>query len=165
MVLATAGLYLLSGAGVTAINKGDLLTLGSALAFAVQITLIDRLSGDLDGLRLNCIQSLVCSALSAVMMFLSETPVMANILSCWLPLAYAGVLSMGVAYTLQIIGQKHLEPAGASPIMSLESVFAAVFGTLLLKEVMNTRELFGCVMVFAAVILSQIPIPVTKRHD
>lgn len=165
VILATSGLYLLSGAGVAAINKGDLLTLGSALAFAVQITLIDRLSGDLDGLRLNCIQSLVCAALSAVMMFLTETPVMANILTCWLPLAYAGILSMGVAYSLQIIGQKHLEPAGASLIMSLESVFAAVFGAWLLQETMNFRETSGCVLVFSAVILSQLPIPMKKRHD
>ena len=82
---------------------------------------------------------------------------MENILSGWLPLGYAGVLSMGVAYTLQIVGQKSLEPTRASLIMSLESVFAALFGWLLLHETMTAFELFGCGLVFLAVLLSQMP--------
>ncbi|MBO5130179.1 MAG: DMT family transporter [Oscillospiraceae bacterium] len=158
VVIATAGLYLLSCVGVSSINKGDLCLIGCAVAFAVQITLVDRLAGQLDGLRLNCIQSLVCAALSAVTMALTETVAMENILSCWLPLCYAGILSMGVAYSLQIIGQKYVEPTPASLIMSLESVFAAVFGWLLLKESLSGPELLGCLLVFAAVILSQIPV-------
>ncbi len=157
VALATVGLYLLSCAGVTQINKGDILLLGGALAFAVQITLIDRLAGSLDSLRLNCIQSFVCSLLSAVVMLATERVQIAQILDCWLPLCYAGILSMGVAYSLQIIGQRHLEPTAASLIMSLESVFAALFGWLLLHETMTAAELSGCVLVFAAVILSQLP--------
>ena len=161
--LAVAGLYLLSCVGVTEINKGDFLLLICAFAFAVQITLVDQLAGDLDSLRLNCIQSLVCAMLSAVLMFAAETPCMANILSCWLPLGYAGVLSMGVAYSLQIIGQKHLEHTVASLIMSLESVFAELCGWLLLHETMTTWELSGCLLVFLAVVLSQIPTDFFKK--
>lgn len=157
VVMAVAGLYLLSCAGVTQVNKGDLYLMGCALAFAVQITLIDALAGELDGLRLNCIQSLVASVLSVPIMLLTETPTLSAILPCWLPICYAGVLSSGVAYSLQIIGQKDLEPTAASLIMSLESVFAALFGWLLLHEVMNPTELTGCALVFAAVVLSQLP--------
>ena len=164
VALAVVGLYLLSCAGVTQINFGDICLLFCALGFAVQITLVDRMAGDLDGLRLNCIQSLVCTLLSGVMMLLTEKPDMGNILSCWLPLGYAGVLSMGVAYSLQIIGQKHVEPTPASLIMSLESVYAVLFGWLLLNETMLSHEILGCVLVFAAVLLSQIPIPNKKKH-
>lgn len=165
VALATVGLYLLSCVGVSQINIGDLCIAVCAVAFAVQITLVDRMAGDLDGLRLNCVQSLVCAALSAIVMGLTETPDMENIRSCWLPLGYAGILSMGVAYSLQIIGQKHVEPTPASLIMSLESVFAAVFGWLLLHERLSGPELLGCLLVFAAVILSQIPTPKKKTHD
>ncbi len=162
VALAVAGLYLLSCAGVTQINRGDICLAGCALAFAVQITLIDVFAADLDGLRLNCIQSLVCSALSALVMAFTETPNLGNITACWLPLCYAGILSTGVAYSLQIIGQQHLPPAPASLIMSLESVFAALFGWLILQETMTITELSGCVLVFSAVILSQIP---SKKQD
>lgn len=162
--LAVGGLYLLSCVGVTRINIGDILLMICALAFAVQITLVDRLAAQLDGLRLNCIQSFVCAMLSAVAMLVTENPDWHNILSCWIPLGYAGILSMGVAYSLQIIGQKHIDPTPASLIMSLESVFAALFGWLLLNEQMRPYELGGCTLVFAAVILSQIP-EKKKTHD
>lgn len=155
--LAVAGLYLLSCAGAAEINKGDLLLLASALGFAVQITLIDRTAGAFDVLRFNCIQSLVCAVLSAAMMLITEEPTWAAIHACRLPIAYAGILSMGVAFSLQIIGQKHLDPTAASLIMSLESVFAALFGWLLLHETMTPTELTGCALVFSGVILSQLP--------
>lgn len=157
VAIATAGMYLLSCVGVTEINFGDILLILCALAFSVQITLIDRLSPGLDSLRLNCVQALVCALLSAAVMFLTESPRLSNILACWLPLCYAGILSMGVAYTMQIIGQKALEPAPASLIMSLESVFALLCGWLILKEQLTKWELLGCCLVFAAVILSQLP--------
>lgn len=157
-VLAAAiGLYLLSCAGAAEINIGDILMVGSALGFAVQITLIDILAAELDGLRLNCIQAFVCSLLSALVMFLTESPTISAIMNCAVPIGYAGILSMGVAYSLQIIGQKHLQPTPAALIMSLESVFAVLFAWLLLHERMSTAELCGCVMVFFAVILSQLP--------
>ncbi len=162
VVIAVTGLYLLSGAGLGSLNPGDLCLLGCALGFAVQITLIDRLSGDLDGVRLNCVQSLVCALCSALVMAFTETPDLGNIAACWLPLGYAGILSMGVAYTLQIVGQRYLDPTPASLIMSAESVFAALFGWLLLKERMSGMELLGCALVFGAVLLSQVP---AKTHD
>ena len=156
VVLAVVGLYLLSCTGASGINIGDLCIMGCALAFAVQILCVDRFASSLDGLRLNCVQALVVTVVSIPFMA-TETIVMADILNCWFPLAYAGVLSMGVAYSLQIIGQKHMSPTPASLIMSLESVIAAVSGWLLLNERMTTPELIGCCLVFAAVILSQLP--------
>ena len=160
ILLSVVGLYLLSCVGVTAIRTSDLLLLGSALSFAFQITFVERLGNGLDGLRLNCIQCLVVTLLSAFFMFGVETPCLPDILSCWLPIGYAGILSMGVAYSLQVLGQQRLEPTAASLIMSLESVVAAITGWLILKESMTVPELLGCALVFAAVILSQIP---TKR--
>ena len=157
VLLALVGLYLLSFMGVASINVGDLLLIGCALAFAVQILLIDRFAGDLDGLRLNCVQALVVAVLSLPWMLLQEKPSMENILASWLPLGFAGILSMGVAYSLQIVGQKNLEPTTASLIMSLESVFAALGGWLILHNTMTPRELWGCALVFAGVILSQLP--------
>lgn len=157
VVLAVTGLYLLSCMGVSEINIGDILLTGCALAYAVQITCIDRLADNLDGVRLNCVQALVVTVLSIPFMIFTETVDMGNILACSLPLAYAGILSMGVAYSLQIIGQKYLEPTAASLIMSLESVIAALCGWLILKETMTPWELLGCGMVFGAVVISQLP--------
>ena len=164
VVLAVIGLYLLSCLGVTQINIGDLFLIGCALAFAVQITCIDRLAGNLDGLRLNCIQAIVVTSLSLPCMLFTETVDVSNILACWLPLCYAGILSMGVAYSLQIIGQKDLEPTTASLIMSMESVVAALAGWLILKETMTGWELLGCGLVFSAVIISQLPEKSSKKE-
>lgn len=163
VTLAVAGLYCLSCVGVSSISAGDLLTLGCALMFAVQITLIDIFAKDMDALRLNAIQSLVCSVLSAIVMLITEQPTWKAIGDCSLPLAHAGFLSMGAAYSLQILGQKDLEPAAASLIMSLESVFAVIFGMLILKETMTFWEIIGCVLVFIAVILSQIPVKCKQK--
>jgi len=163
VALAVIGLYLLCCTEVGGISIGDILLLGCALAFAVQITFIDLWADALDGLRLNCIQALVVAVLSVPVMLLSEEPSIGNIIQCWLPLAFAGVLSMGVAYSLQIIGQKDLEPTAASLIMSLESVFAVLGGWLILHETLSTSELIGCILVFAAVILSQLPDRSSKK--
>ncbi len=162
VALAVAGLYLLSNAGSGAIALGDLCLMGCALAFAVQIRCIDRYAGAVDGLRLNCAQALVVTVLSLPFAALGEEIVFSNILACWQSLIFAGVFSMGVAYSLQILGQKHLSPTPASLIMSLESVFAALGGWWLLGQTMQGRELAGCALVFAGVIISQIP---EKRID
>ena len=156
--LAVVGLYFLSCVGVTQVNPGDLLTLGCALMFAVQITMIDLLALDMDALRLNTIQAFVCAVLSFVVVLFTEQPTWDGITACSIPLLHTGLLSMGAAYSLQILGQKDLEPAVASLIMSLEAVFAAIFGALLLKETMTSWEIVGCILVFGAVILSQIPV-------
>ena len=157
VVLAVGGLYCLSCVGVTSISTADLLLLACAFMFAVQIIMVDRFGISVDPLRLNAIQALVCAVLSAIAMAFAEQPTWQTILPCWLPLAYAGLLSMGAAYSLQIIGQRHLQPAAASLIMSLESVFAVLCGCLILKETLTKWETIGCILVFAAVILSQIP--------
>lgn len=157
LIPAIVGLYLLSCTSVSGINKGDVLLLLCAVAFSVQILLIDRHCAGLDGLKLNCIQALVAAVLSVPWALLTETVDAFRIASCWLPLGYAGVLSMGVAYTLQIVGQKRVAPSAAALLMSLESVFAALFGWLLLHETMTRAEELGCLLVFAAVVISQLP--------
>ena len=164
VALAVGGLYCLSCLGVSTISTGDLLTLGCAFMFAVQIIFVDLFAPDTDALRLNAIQALVCAVLSALVMLITETPTWSAVASCAFPLAHAGFLSMGAAYSLQILGQKDLEPTTASLIMSLESVFAAVFGALILRERMSGWEIIGCVLVFAAVILSQIPVKAKKSQ-
>ena len=162
VALAVVGLYLLSCVGVTQVNIGDLYLLGCALGYAVQITLVDHLGSEVDGLRLNCVQSLFCGIFSGVVMLVTEEPNLGNIIACWIPLVYAGIFSLGIAFSLQIIGQKHLEPTPAALIMSLESVFAVLFGWLLLHERLTNAELWGCALVFGAVILSQIPVKKTS---
>lgn len=157
VLLAATGLYFLSGTGFTAFNIGDGLTLGCAAAFAVQILLLDRYAGDLDCVALNMVQALVCALISAIVTAFTETVVISDLVSCWLPLAYAGVLSMGVAYTLQIVGQRSLDPSTASVLMSFESVFAAISGWLILNEQLSFTEIIGCVLVFVAIMIPQIP--------
>lgn len=157
VLLGAVGLYCLSCVGVTKISTGDLLLIGCAFMFALQIIFVDLFAGSVDALRLNLIQSLVCAVLSAVVMIFRETVTWKALLDCWLPLCYAGFLSMGAAYSLQIVGQKYLPPTPASLIMSLESVFAVLCGCLILRETLTMWETVGCVLVFIAVILSQLP--------
>lgn len=157
VTLAVFGLYALTGAS-GAITATDILLIGCALMFAVQITFVDIFAPDVDPLRLNTIQALVCTVFSTIAMFLTEEPTLSGIGQAWLPLAHTGFLSMGAAYSLQIVGQKHLEPSTASLIMSLESVFALLFGWLVLQDRLSEWETVGCICIFIAVILSQIPI-------
>lgn len=156
ILLAVVGLYLLSCVGDATMRISDLMLLGSALSFAVQITLVEQLGSNTDGLRLNVIQCLTAGVLSAIVMLFAEDVTMGGILDCSLPLLYAGVLSSGIAYSLQVLGQQHVESNTASIIMSLESVVAVLCGWLILQERMTPWELTGCALVFIAVILSQI---------
>jgi len=158
VAIAVVGLYFLSCFGVTSINSGDLLLLGCAVAFAFQIIFIDKYANDVDPLRLNCLQAAVCAIGSAIVMFLTETPTLSGIAGSWWAMCYAGVLSMGIAYSLQIIGQKNVEPTLASLIMSLESVVAVLCGVIFLQETLTLWETVGCILVFTAVILSQLPL-------
>ena len=158
IALAVAGLYCISCVGVTRISTGDLLTIGCAFMFAVQIIFVDKYAARVDSLRLNAIQALVCSVLSGTITILTETPTWSAITACALPLAHAGFLSMGAAYALQIIGQKNVEPTTAALIMSSESVFALLFGILLLNEPIDLWKGIGCALLFTAVVLSQIPV-------
>lgn len=158
VVLAVAGLYLLSCVGVTSIQIGDLFLLGCAVMFAIQINVVDKFANHVDPLRLNALQILICTFLSSVCMVTMESPSVDGITQCIPELMHVGFLSMGVSYGLQIIAQKNLPQAPAALIMSLESVFAALFGWLLLDEFMEIHELIGCALLFSAVILSQIEI-------
>lgn len=158
VAIAVIGLYFLSFAGVAKINLNDLLTLGCAFFFAVQITFVDMFANNVDPLRLNAIQASVCALLSAVVMCFTEHPTWTGIAASVLPLAHVGFLSMGLAYSLQILGQRDLEPSAASLIMSMESVFALICGILLAKEDLSGWKLLGCLLIFVAVILSQIPV-------
>lgn len=162
IALAVAGLYFLSCVESLRLGSSDIVILLSALLFAVQIVFIDLFAKDVDALRLNTIQALICTVLSGIGMFFAEQPSWSAIANCAIPLAHAGFLSMGGAYALQIIGQKDVEPTAASLIMSLESVFATVLAFLILHETMTHWEILGCILVFAAVILSQIPIKTKK---
>lgn len=157
VVLAVIGLYLLSAVGVSQINKGDLLLMGCALCYALQIMGVELFGEGLDGIRLNCIQVLVTFVLSAVCMFTTESFRMADVFASLGPIAYAGILSTGIAFSLQIVGQKDLEPTAASVIMSMESVVAVICGALILKETMNSWEIAGCVLMFLALTISQLP--------
>lgn len=157
VLMGAAGLYCLSCVGVTTISRSDLLLLGCAVMFSLQILFVDIFGSDLDSLRLNWIQSAVCAVLSAVVMFITEEVNWKALLDCWLPICYAGILSMGIAYSLQIVGQKFLAPTPAALIMSLESVFAVLCGCWILGERLTVWETTGCILVFIAVILSQLP--------
>ena len=158
VALSTIGLYLLCMTGERfSLSKGDFLVLICAGFFSLHILIIDHFSPKCDGVRLSCIQFFVCGILSMAGAFLFETPNVKAILAGWMPILYAGVMSSGVAYTLQIVGQKNLNPTVASLIMSLESVFAVLAGWLLLNQTLSSRELFGCVLMFGAIILAQLP--------
>lgn len=163
VAVAVAGFFFLclmdgltAGQGL-GLELSDLLLLLCALCFSVHILIVDHYSPLADGVRLSCIQFLVCGLLCVPCMFIWEHPVLENILDCWLPILYAGVMSCGVGYTLQIVGQKGLHPAVASLILSLESVFSVLAGYVLMPgSSLSVWELVGCVLVFAAVILVQL---------
>lgn len=152
-----AGMYLLCmSGGFEGIYLGDVLELGCAVGFTSYILAVDKCR-NIDGLMVSCLQFIVCGLMCAAGMLFFEKPDISILADAWLPIVYAGVVSSGIGYTLQILGQKDVEPAVASIIMSLESVFAAVFGWILLGEILSTRELIGCALVFASVIAAQIP--------
>lgn len=158
VVLAAAGLYLLCMTSERFFfTKGDLMVLVCAGFFSVHILLVDHFSPKCDGVRMSCIQFLVCGVLSMAVAFLVEEPSLRGLLDGWVPLAYAGVLSCGVGYTLQIVGQRDLDPTVASLLMSLESVFSVLAGWLILDQALSIREVSGCVLMFCAILLAQLP--------
>lgn len=162
VILATIGLYLLcmKEEGFT-LQTGDVYLLLCALFFSFQIIAVDYYAVKVDGLMLSMMQFLVTGLLSAIPMIVLERPSLDAIKAAAFPLFYAGAFSCGIAYTLQILGQKYVAPSVASLIMSLESVIATLAGWVILHEVMTTKELFGCALVFVAVILTQIPV---RKH-
>lgn len=157
VVIAVAGLYFLCMKGGFSLGGGDLMVMICAVAFSVHILVIDYFSPLVDGVRMSAIQFLVAGLMCSVPMFLWEQPQPAVILSAWAPILYAGVLSCGVAYTLQILGQKGADPVVASLLLSLESVFSVLAGWVILGQALSARELFGCALMFGAIILAQLP--------
>ena len=164
VALAVAGLYLLCITDRLALGKGDILVLLCAVVFAVHILVVDHFSAKTDGVRMSCIQFLVCGLLSGVCMLITEHPEMRLILQAWQPILYAGVFSCGVGYTLQIVGQKGTDPTVASLILSLESVVSVLAGWLLLGQRLSVRELGGCALMFAAILLAQMPERLQSYH-
>ena len=156
-VIAIAGFYMLSISGQVIISKGDILVLIGALLFSFHILVIDYFSPKGNSVAISCIQFFTVSIICGILMFILENPQIMDILEAYIPILYAGVMSSGVAYTLQIVGQKNMEPTVASLILSLESVFSALAGWMLLGQGLTTKELIGCGLVFTAVILAQLP--------
>lgn len=157
VVIALAGLYFLCITEKLTIQKGDALILCCSFLYTGQILAVDHYNPFVDGVKMSCIQFLTGGVLGAICMFLFESPNIAMILSAAGPILYTGIMSTGVGYTLQIIGQKGLNPTVAALIMSLESVFSALSGYLFLHQVLTTRELIGCVLMFIAIVLAQLP--------
>lgn len=157
VAVAALGLYLLSITSGFSISKGDFLILLCALGFSIHILVIDYFSPKTDGVSMSCIQFFVVSVCSAVVMLIFEEPSWVNIVEAWMPIIYAGVLSSGVGYTLQIVAQRDTDPTTASLLMSLESVFALIAGMVALHEVMSGRQILGCVLMFGALIVAQLP--------
>ena len=159
VLLSLGGLYLLCispGEGFS-IGKGDTLVLICAVVFSFHILTVDHFSPLVDGVKMSCIQFLVCGILSGIPALIFENPNITNILQAWMPILYAGILSCGVAYTLQIVGQKGMNPTVASLIMSLESCISVIAGWLILGQNLSSREIFGCVLMFGAIMLAQLP--------
>ena len=164
VVIAIIGLYLLCMKGSFYLGQGDFLMLVCSLCFALHILVIDHFTDKVSGVKLSCIQFFVCGLLSCILMFLFEKPAVSDILSAWLPIVYAGVFSSGVAYTLQIIGQKGTDPTITSLILSLESVVSVLAGWIILGQSLTPREILGCLLMFGAIILAQVA-PVQKASS
>lgn len=169
IAITLVGLYLLCMSGTLRLQRSDLLLLVCALLFAVHILVVDYFSPQVDGVRMSCIQFFVCGILSLIPMLFSEMRAGADVWlanltdpGAWLAILYAGVLSCGVGYTLQIIGQNGMNPTMASMLLSLESVFSVLAGWIILKQSLGAKELLGCGLIFIAIILAQLP---EKRTD
>lgn len=138
------------------INKGDILALICALFFCGQILLIEKFAPLCDGIKLSCVQFYTSGIITLILMFIFETPNWQSIHTAAVPLLYSGIMSCGLAYTMQIIGQKYCEATIASLIMCMESVFAVLSAAILLHETLTPREIIGCVIMFLAILVSQI---------
>ncbi len=157
IIIATCGMYFLCVTDVNGVTAGDILLVLCAFLFAVQIMIVDHFVQTVDGVRLSLVQFFVSAVISAFGMFLFENPDPEAIARAWFPVFYAGVMSSGIAFTLQIVAQKNLNPTVASLLMSLESVFAALAGAFF-GERLSGSEILGCALVFLAIILAQLPV-------
>lgn len=156
VAVALVGMYLLCMTESLSVSAGDLLVMLCAVGFSIHILVIDHFSPRVDGVRMSCIQFFTAGALGIVPMLL-EQPDLSSLLAAAAPILYAGVLSSGVAYTLQVVAQKDTDPTVATLIMSLESVISMLAGWVILGQALSLRELAGCALVFAAIIVAQLP--------
>ncbi|MCR5488476.1 MAG: DMT family transporter [Saccharofermentans sp.] len=166
ILMGLVGLFFLciNPSDLTSINLGDLLALACAVFYAVQIMLIDRfLEKDINGVQLSFMQFVVAAVISIAAMFIFEHPVIADIKTAAPSLLYSGIMSCGIAYTFQIVGQKHANPVVASLLMCMESVFAVIAAAVVLHQGMSLREGAGCAIMFAAIILSQLSESLSRR--
>ena len=157
VVIAVVGLYLLCVKEGTVIRPDDLVVLACSFVFAVHIMVIDHFAPKVNGIKLSCIQFLVVFVSSAVLSLVLEQPKLADIQASLVPILYLGIMSSGVAYTLQIVAQRNANPTVLTMLLSMESVFGVLAGAVVLGEVLSTREYLGCILMFAAVVLAQIP--------
>lgn len=157
VVLAVVGMYLLCINESFTLSKGDFFILVCAFCFSIHILVIDHYSPLVDGVKLSCLQFFVSGILSAIIAFILENPQISGLINGWIAILYAGVISCGIAYTLQILGQRDVTPVIASLLLSLESVFAVLSGWVILDEVLSFKELLGCVLIFIAILLAQLP--------
>ena len=158
IIISVVGMYFLCLFGADmSFNKGDLITVICAVFFSGQILCVDKFVREVDGVKLSCTQFLVAGGISLILMALFETPDINNIMSCYIALLYSGIMSCGIAYTFQVIGQKYAEPTTAAIIMSFEAVFAAIAGWIILSEAMTVSQIFGCLLMFLAIVLVQLP--------
>ena len=164
VLLALVGLYFLCMTDSLSFSKGDTLVLLCAFVFSLHIMIIDHFSPMVDGVRMSCIQFAVAGILCGIPALIFEHPTFSSLIAAWAPVLYAGILSCGVAYTLQIVAQKNYDPTVASLLLSLESVFSVLAGWVILHQSLSPREIFGCVLVFIAIILVQLPAPKAKTN-
>ncbi|MBO5230142.1 MAG: DMT family transporter [Clostridia bacterium] len=158
VAFGVVGLYFLSiPKGDFSIGKGELITIFCSFGFTAHILVIDHFCKKVNNIALSCAQFFVAGILSIICMFIFEEPEFDAVVGAYVPLLYAGIMSCGVAFTAQIFGQKYTEPAVASLLLCLESVFAVLFGWLLLHQTLSARELFGCLIMFIAIVFTQIP--------
>ena len=164
VALSVGSLYLLCIKGSFSLAPGDLLVLVCAVCFAVHILVIDHFTAFCDGVKLSCLQFLFAGTWSTILALFFDTISLQVLLDCIWPLLYVGVFSCGVGYTLQILAQKDSNPTVVTILLSLESVFAVIAGAVVLHQQMTAREYLGCVLMFAAVVLAQIPMPQKKAR-
>lgn len=157
VALALGGLYLLCMTEAEGLGKGDVLVLLCALAFSIHILVMDHFSSRVDPVRLSCAQFLVSGLVASAPMLALERPAVTAVLAAWQPILYAGVLSCGVAYTLQAVAQRECDPTVCSLVLCLESVFSVLFGWMLLGQALSLREWLGCGLMFGAIVLAQLP--------
>lgn len=167
IAIGFSGLYFLcfEKASVSTVGRGDILSFLCAIFFTLQILFIEKWAPGCDGIKLSCIQFYACGIISCILMFIFENPQPQAVKTALLPILYSGIMSCGFAYTMQVVGQKYCESTIASLLMCMESVFAALSGAILIHETLSGREIFGCTIMFTAIIISQLSEKFTKQEE